>query len=210
MSDNVFILILICLIFYYFKSDIDSFINRSAVCNGVDSRCYPVFEHFEDPISASEMLAYLNLFAIKLMRHLRQKYLWNNSNVSFADQRMVKNLLLNYNPDSIVENNPNSNVNTSYIEDKGKVFAMCLREKKSGKNIIHSKNTLEFVLMHEMSHLASDMIGHEGTEFWLNFKKLIQNAEECGIHTPVNYELSPVNYCSLDVNYNPYFDQNLQ
>jgi hypothetical protein len=79
------------------------------------------------------MLAYLNLFAIKLMRHLRQKYLWNNSNVSFADQRMVKNLLLNYNPDSIVENNPNSNVNTSYIEDKGKVFAMCLREKNQVK-----------------------------------------------------------------------------
>ncbi len=211
MSNNIVILIILCILFYYFKPELDAFINRSPVCNDIDNRCYPVFEHFENSLSASEMLAYLNLFAIKLMRHLRKKYLWNpNKNaVSLADQRMVKNLLLNYNPDSIVENNPPSSVNTSYIEDKGKVFAMCLREKKSGKNIIHNKNILEFVLMHEMAHLASDMIGHEGNEFWLNFKKLVQNAEECGIHTPVNYEITPVNYCSLSVNYNPYYDNNL-
>lgn len=208
MSDNVLILLILCLLFYYFQSDIDSFMNRAPVCNDADKRCYPVFEHFEDPMSASEMLAYLNLFAINLLRHMRKKYLWNNEG-SPADRHMVRSLLLNYNPDSIVENNPNSDVNTSYVEDKGKVFAMCLREKASGKNILHNKNTLEFVLMHEMSHLASDMIGHEGMEFWLNFKKLIQNAEECGLHTPINYEVNPVNYCSLLVTYNPYFDRSI-
>jgi hypothetical protein len=122
---------------------------------------------------------------------------------------MIENLLFNYNPDAIVENNPSSDVNTSYVEDKGKVFALCLREKVSGKNAIHNKNILEFVTMHEMAHMASDTVGHEDPEFWINFKKLMIAAVELGIHTPIDYSKYPINYCSLVVNYSPYYDEGI-
>ena len=168
----VVISILFIIIYYNYSNEIDAFINRRGICNSVDNRCYLVFTQFESTMSASEMLAYLNMFAIKIMRHIRKKFLWDRIGNS-ADVHMAENLLSNYNPDSIIENNPNSDVNTSYVEDKGKVFAICLREKLSGNNAIHNKNILEFVVMHEMAHMASDMIGHEESEFWINFKKII-------------------------------------
>jgi hypothetical protein len=207
--DVLALLIIICIfLLYSYRLEIDAFINRKPLCNNIDGRCYPVFEHFQNTMSASEMLAHLNAFAIKLMRHLRKKYLWNHQG-THAAKHMVVNLLTNYNPDSIVENNPDSQEFTSYVEDKGKVFAMCLREKNTGRNILHDKNILEFVCMHEMSHMASDEIGHETPEFWTNFKRLLENAKEIGIHIPINYAIYPVNYCSLHVDYNPYFDSSL-
>ena len=209
-SYSLVIICILCIFIYYNYSDeLDSFMNRKRLCNSIDDRCYPVYMQFESTMSASEMLAYLNTFAIRLMRHIRQKFLWDRKGNS-SDVHMAENLLLNYNPDAIVENNPISDVNTSYVEDKGKVFALCLREKLSGKNAIHNKNILEFVVMHEMAHMASDSIGHEEAEFWVNFKKLMIAAVEINIHTPIDYSKYPINYCSLEVNYSPYYDDNLR
>jgi hypothetical protein len=159
-------------------------------------------------MSASEMLAYLNNYCIVLMRHMRKKYLWDKKGTK-QHANMTKLLLDNYVSENIIENAPTSTVNTSYVEDKGKVFAICLREKKSGKNLIHNKNILEFVVMHEMAHMASIAQGHEDMEFWLNFKILIKNAKEIGIHEPIDYKQYPVNYCSLEVNYSPYYDDEI-
>lgn len=204
----VIICILLIIIYHNYSSDIDAFINRGRICNNIDGRCYPVFMQFESTMSASEMLAYLNTFAITLMRHLRKKFLWDGAG-TYEDKHMVENLLANYNPDAIVENNPASDVNTSYVEDKGRVFALCLREKVSGKNAIHNKNILEFVTMHEMAHMASDTIGHEEAEFWINFKKIMIAAVETNMHIPIDYSKYNINYCSLVVNYSPYYDNNL-
>ena len=205
----VIICILLIAIYYNYSSDIDAFINRKRICNNIDGRCYQVFMQFESTMSASEMLAYLNTFAITLMRHMRKKFLWDGAG-THADRHMVENLLANYNPDAIVENNPASDINTSYVEDKGRVFALCLREKVSGKNAIHNKNILEFVTMHEMAHMASDAIGHEDAEFWINFKKIMIAAVETNMHTPIDYSKYNINYCSLVVNYSPYYDNDLR
>lgn len=207
MSDgpNPLLLAVCILLSMYYLSNIDGFTSRQRICNEIDGRCYPVVSKFENTMSASEMLAYLNDFCIKLMRYMRTKYLWNQQG-SLHHANMTKRLLQNYVSENIIENAPNSTVNTSYVEDKGKVFAICLREKKSGKNLLHDKNILEFVVMHEMAHMASIAHGHEDMEFWTNFKILLQNAKEAKLHEPVNYANKSVNYCSLDVDYNPYFD----
>jgi hypothetical protein len=204
--DVLLILVLGMLFMCCCYDKLEAFVTKKKVCNNIDGRCYPVVTKFENTMDGSEMLAYLNDFSIKLMRHMRRKYLWEKRG-SVHHRNMTKMLLDNYNPDNIVENNPTDKTLTSYVEDKGKVFAVCLREKESGTNIIHDKNILEFVVLHEMSHLASEAIGHDDMEFWINFKILIQNAEELGIHTPVNYAKTPVTYCSLHVDYNPYYDK---
>lgn len=209
MSDTDIILLLVLgiLLIYFYSDTIESFTSKR-ICNNIDGRCYPIVAKFSNVVDSSEMLAYLNDFCITLMRHMRKKYLWEQ-NGSIHHRDMTKMLLENYNPDNIIENNPTDKTLTSYVEDKGKVFAVCLREKKSGKNIIHNKNILEFVVMHEMAHLASIAIGHDDLEFWSNFKILIQNAEEIGIHTPIDYSKNVVNYCSLDVDYSPYYDETI-
>jgi predicted metal-dependent hydrolase len=208
MDLGYIIVIIIIIIVFFFKNDIENFISRETICNKVDDRCYPVVKEYEDKIEASEALGHLNMFCIKLLKHMRKKYLWDKTgNQKYA--YLVENLLINFNSDNIIENNPSSTVNTSYVEDKGKVFAVCLREKKTGNNGLISKvnkSLLEFVMMHEMAHLASYAIGHEDIEFWCNFKILLRNAEEIGIHKPVDYQRTPADYCGLHVDYNPYFD----
>lgn len=190
----------------------DSPLGNKKVCNSFDQKCFKIVEKF-DPSThdeASKRLSYLNTFSVKLMRHLRKKYLWREvtSDNELYRKELALFLISNYNPDNIVENNPKDSKNTSFVEDKGKIFALCLREKASGKNKFHSNAILEYVVLHELSHMATTEFGHS-KPFWYNFKILMEEAKECGIHKPFNYGNNPEVYCSLKIEYNPYFDDSL-
>ena len=200
----IFIVSIIVIIVLY-SDNIESFMSSSTSC-AHDGRCYKVVSKYSGTPEAGKILADLNIFCVKLLRHLRNKYVFNNN--SPAKTKVVKFLLSNYNPDNIIENAPKGNVNTSYVEDKGKIFAICLREKNSGKNKFHKMEELEFVVLHEMAHMANRTIGHE-TDFWSVFKFLLKEAELAGLHIPVNFEKYPMVYCSLEVHYRPYFDNTL-
>ena len=67
------------------------------------------------------------------------------------------------------------------------------------------ENTLTFVALHEVSHIATKSIGHK-TEFWDNFKFILEKAKEAGIHDPVDYKKSPQEYCGTKIHDNPYYD----
>ena len=62
-----------------------------------------------------------------------------------------------------------------------------------------------FVALHELSHIATKSIGHT-TEFWNNFKFLLQEAVKIKIYEPVNYKKKPKNYCGMKITDNPYYD----
>ena len=51
----------------------------------------------------------------------------------------------------------------------------------------------------------SKSIGHK-SEFWQNFKFLLENAKEAGIHKPVDYKNEPREYCGMKIHDNPYYD----
>jgi hypothetical protein len=208
MPDYVYIIVIISLLLYIIVDETEVFTSRKKICNEIDGRCYGIVEKFDDIKQASELLARLNLFALQIMKHLREKYLWNNHPNEEA-RSIVALLLDNYNPDGIIENAPNSNVNTSYVDDKGRTFAICLREKLSGKNNFHSFEELQFVVLHEMAHMGNAGFGH-GDDFWQVFKFLLHEASETGMYSPVNYTNTPMNYCSLIVDHNPYFDDTIR
>ncbi len=209
MKTSILILTAILLIYIILNSeDVESFITKKTTCNDKDFHCYPVVSKYEERKRASEILGELNIFAIKVMRHLRNKYVWNyTDNTKARDITLF--LLSNYNPNGIIENDPTSDVNTSYVDDKGRVLAMCLREKESGKNRFHSMHTLQFVVLHEMAHMATEGIGHE-EDFWTNFRFLLKEAEDANLYKSINYKDDPIVYCSLKVSYNPYFDETLE
>lgn len=198
----------ILLLYVYYKDEIDTFVTRRHTCNKIDGRCYNTVGKFNNQEKASELLAHLNKFCLSLMKHLRNKYIWNNHPNTEAKE-IVEFLIFNYNPDGIIENAPTNDINTSYVDDKGKVFAICLREKTSGNNEFQDIHDLEYVVIHEMTHMATKSYGHEN-DFWVNFKFLLNEALEAGLHEPRNYYTHPINYCSLHVDYNPYFDDNLK
>lgn len=194
-------------IYIVYKEEIETFVSRSNICNDTDGRCYEVVKKFNKSTNASYLLADLNIFSMKLMRHLRDKYIWSNStNAEAVD--IVKFLLSNYNPDGIIENAPTGDVNTSYVDNKGVVFAICLREKESGNNNFQHIHDLEFVVIHELSHMANRTYGH-GADFWTTFKFLLREAEAANLHKPVDYSVNPIKYCSLEVEYSPYYDNTL-
>lgn len=214
MADyNVCVLIVLTIVLIWMLgSQVASYQSINRRCNEADGRCYSIVGAF-DPSThakASELLGRLNIFAIELLRHLRKKYIFDaethQSNTQWR-QAATMRLISNYNPDNIIENNPPTSENTSYVQDKGKVFAMCLREKKTLDRKFHNITDLEFVLMHEMAHLAALEFGHE-TEFWTTFKFLLVESTYLG-YVPVDYSKRPFEYCSLQVTYSPYFDPTL-
>lgn len=203
----VILIVALIVLLYIARDPTQEFlITRSSVCNSTDGRCYRVVDQFANKDQASEKLAYVNRFGTQLMKYMRDKYTWHGPGKNAA---MVKRLFDNYNPDNIIENAPATDKFTSYVEDKGVVYALCLREKVSGKNEFHDYNILEFVAMHEMAHMASVTAQHDDIEFWSNFKILVANAVEAGMHKPIDYSKDPVNYCRLIVDYNPFFDKSV-
>ena len=83
-------------------------------------------------------------------------------------------------------------------------MAFCVTKKKNGTQLI-DENTLTFVAIHELAHIATKSIGHND-EFWNNFKFLLKEAKKINIYTPVDYKNEPQEYCGMDITDNPYYD----
>lgn len=78
---------------------------------------------------------------------------------------------------------------------------MCLHDKN--KNI-HRFNTLVFVNLHELAHVATDSIGHT-PEFWDNFRLILKRAIKLGFYKYEDYSIYPIrSYCgNIDITFNP-------
>lgn len=122
----------------------------------------------------------------------------------YPDQENVKRLVKGFNPKRIVETLPTSKY-TAYSENKGEKIAFCLNRNKHNNEDLIDESTLTFVAIHELSHVMSKSIGHK-SEFWQNFKFLLENAKEAGIHNPIDYKNEPREYCGMKIHDNPYYD----
>ena len=111
--------------------------------------------------------------------------------------------LKNFNPKKIYETLPTS-VYTAYSENKGEKLAFCTTTTKEGNKLI-DENTLMFVALHELSHIMTKSTGHT-TEFWQNFKFLLENAVKIKIYEPVDYKKKNTKYCGMTISDNPYYD----
>jgi len=114
-----------------------------------------------------------------------------------------KRLVENFDPQTVKEILPTSEY-TAYSENKGEKLAFCTTTTKKGDKLI-DPNTLMYVAIHELAHIATKSIGHT-QEFWQNFKFLLQNAVKIKIYNPVNYKKKNKNYCGMKITDNPLFD----
>jgi hypothetical protein len=120
------------------------------------------------------------------------------------DDERAQRLKGKFNPKQFMETLPTSEY-TAYSENKGEKLAFCLNKKKKDNTDLIDQHTLEFVAIHELSHIATKSIGHE-TEFWENFKFLLENAKEAGIHDPADYKKDTQEYCGMKIRDNPFYD----
>lgn len=195
MNEDILAYILIILIIgivlkIYLESDA---FNLKCIISGVDGNTYCVRERNKIQLVA-DLLARVTQKLKKLVKHMSEKY---------PDRENVKRLVKNFNPKKIYETLPTSK-HTAYSENKGEKIAFCVTKKKNGTQLI-DENTLTFVAIHEVAHVATKSIGHN-KEFWNNFKFLLENAKEIGIYSPVDYKKKPQEYCGMDITDNPYYD----
>jgi len=150
---------------------------------------------FSNPGKAANKLSEIDANLQKLVSYIKNK---------FPSHAVTQNLAKRYNGQNIFEGVPNNEQSlTSYTTNK-EVMGFCLRKKNTPSNVYNDLNLIMFVAIHELAHMGSFTIGH-GSEFWRNFRWLLERAIEIGIYRAVNYSVRPVEYCGLKVDYNPLF-----
>ena len=179
-----------CIYIYIKKNDFQ----LTCIVSTVDGNKYCVRER-EKIQEAADLLAKTTVKCSELVNYVKSK---------FPLQENVKQLVTNFNPKKIMEILPTSDY-TAYSENKGEKIAFCLNKTKHGNDNLIDEHTLMFVAIHELSHVMTKSIGHK-KEFWDNFKFLLENAKEAGIHEPVDYSKKPIEYCSLTISDSPYYE----
>ena len=163
--------------------------NLTYVTSKVDDRRYLV-RNIKDRQEAADILATINQKLEKLKVHLEKKY---------PNDIRIKRLQTNYVPENICESSTHD-TNTSYSVNKGEKVVFCIRSKEDDK--LEDINTLTFVAIHEMGHLASESIGHK-QEFWDNFEFLLKEAISIGLYEKVEYSKHPKSYCGIQITDSP-------
>ena len=195
LRTNIFGYILIAFIILisikmYRESDM---FQLKCIISDVDGKQYCVRERAKLELAA-DLLATTTSHMQQLVNHVKEKY---------PERDNVNRLAKHFNPKKVKEILPTSKF-TAYSENKGESLAFCTTKTKEGNNLI-DQNTLTFVAMHELSHIATKSIGHT-TEFWENFKFILENAVEIGVYKPVDYKNKPKGYCGMTITDNPYYD----
>jgi len=183
--------IISCIIMYYKNSDE---FQLKCIVSTVDGDKYCVRER-EKLQDAADLLASVTEKCKNLVEYVGNKYP--------KDDR-CKRLVNGFNPKRVMEILPTSEF-TAYSENKGEKIAFCLNRDKQDNSGLIDINTLTFVAIHELSHVMTKSIGHNN-EFWENFKFLLQEAKDAGIHDPVDYKKKPQEYCSMKISDNPFYD----
>tara|TARA_B100000424_G_C22865622_1_gene461098 strand:+ start:398 stop:994 length:597 start_codon:yes stop_codon:yes gene_type:complete len=190
---NLLLIIFIIIIGVKIYIDSDTF-NLRCIISDVNGNKYCVRDRSKLHLAADK-LANVNIKLNKLVAHLGKK---------FPNKENVKRLVNGYNPKKIYETLPTSEY-TAYSENKGEKLAFCLDTEKNNNGRLIDLNTLTYVALHELSHIATKSIGHND-EFWQNFKFLISEAKEINIYNPVDYKNEPARYCGMNISDNPYYD----
>lgn len=174
----------------YFESDA---FNLKCIVSDVDGNKYCVRERAKLQLAA-DLLANTTQKLRKLVAYLGK---------NFPQRANCKRLVDNFDPQTVKEILPTSEY-TAYSENKGEKLAFCTTTTKKGDKLI-DPNTLMYVAIHELAHIATKSIGHT-QEFWQNFKFLLQNAVKIKIYNPVDYKKKNKNYCGMKITDNPLYD----
>jgi hypothetical protein len=190
---NIILIIFIIIIATKLYLNSDTF-NLRCIISDVNGNTYCVRDRNKLDLAA-DRLAHVNNNLNKLVNHLSKKYPENDN---------VQRLINGYNPKKIYETLPTSEF-TAYSENKGEKLAFCLDTEKNSKGRLIDMNTLMYVALHEVSHIATKSVGHTD-EFWSNFKFMITEAKAINIYNPIDYKKDPARYCGMNISDNPYYD----
>ena len=181
--DIFIIFVVVIMLFFYIKG---YYAEVVFIKSDVDGRQYLV-RKVPSSKQAADILAAINKDLQQLVNHLVAKY---------PDKVEVKRLFENYNPNNVSEGSVHSGY-TSYSVNKGERIILCIRQKDTDETFV-DKNIVLYVAIHELAHLATASIGH-GTDFWDNFKFILEEAVDIGVYKKVDFAANPAPYCGIKI-----------
>ncbi len=185
----IFIIFIIIIIFFKITNP-----NMTFEKSDVDNRYYMV-RNLKDKYAASNILAYNREKILKLIQ-----YLYENKDTKYNEYKIYIDRLVRKIIDvNIVENNGEGK-ETSYSVNKGDELVLCLRSKID-KDILHNNNIIFYVILHELSHIASpeyeDDYNNHGPVFKKIFSFLTSIAVDLGMYERIDFASKSEEYCGI-------------
>jgi hypothetical protein len=187
ISIQGFVIIILAIVFVFILYQYHYYSKIENIVSTIDNRNYEV-QIKEDAQEAANLIAQIREKLIIITDHLIKSYP--------NDERSMR-LKTNFKPDNIKEGIDNPNY-TSYSVNKGEQIVLCLRSH----NKLMDLNTMMFVVLHELSHICTLSLGHT-TEFWDNFKWILEEAINIGIYKKQEFKLNNVDYCGMKITDSP-------
>ena len=168
----------------YFSNEVEY------VTSTVDQQTYLV-QSLPDKQAAADLIARIRGKLEQFVDHLKK---------NFSVDVRVERIQENFRSDKISEGSENSKY-TSYSINKGEKIVLCIRSKDQQKKLV-DLNTMMFVVLHELAHIATKSIGHT-PEFWDNFKWILKEAVGTNTYISQDFRSKPVEYCGIQITDNP-------
>ena len=182
-----FFIIILMIVFSYLLYQYHYYSKIETIVSTIDNRNYEV-QVKNDAQEAADLIAKIREKLVLLVKHLIKSY---------PNEDRTEQLKTNFNPDNIKEGIDDPNY-TSYSINKGEQIVLCLRTN----NKLTDLNTMMFVVLHELSHICTKSIGHT-TEFWDNFKWILEEAINIGVYKKQEFKLNNVDYCGIKITDSP-------
>ena len=186
-ANLVLVVMVILIIYLYTQSGKYEVVYVKSKVNGKEY----LVRKLKDKKEAANLLAKIRSNLDKLVYHLKETY---------PDKEATKNISDNFKSDNISEGAEHAKY-TSYSINKGEKIVLCIRSKDSKKELV-DLNTMMFVALHELAHIATTSIGHT-EEFWDNFKWILKEAIKMNIYKYQDFNSSPKGYCGIEITDNP-------
>jgi predicted metal-dependent hydrolase len=160
----------------------------------IDNKFYLVRD-LPDKQLACNLLASFKKNIIILINYLRE-----NKNDKYKDYKDNIERLEDRIYEVNISENPNKNKDTSYSINKGEELVLCLRSKNHPDSF-HDTNLIFYVVLHEISHIASpfyelDFKGH-GPQFKRVFAFLTTVAIELNLYSKIDFNKKSEEYCGM-------------
>lgn len=180
-ADVAVLLILVMILVFYLKRKSGEVEYVTAALDGRRYLCLKL----PDRHKAAEHLAALTGRMLRLVQHMM---------AIAPDDPDVAQLYQNFDPNAIHEGSHTSGY-TSFSVSKGESITLCIRQSDDSFVDI---NTVMYVAVHELGHLMTKTIGHDQT-FWINFKRLLQEAIKQDLYSRVDFSKKPEPYCGIEI-----------
>lgn len=161
---------------------------QTRIKSSIDGRIYTV-KNNELMKQSADLLANVNARLTRLISYIKEI----NPPITYAAN------LEKFDPNNTHENI--LNIDTTYTLDKGKSMLFCIGPRDEKIPRLYDLNTMMYVAVHELSHIASDSIGHT-VEFKQKFADILNKAIAIGVYRYVDYSKEPIEYCGMKLTRN--------